>query len=39
MLLLIGLAAGLGWFMARRAVSGVEAVNANSSGDFRRHTG
>ena len=26
MLLLIGLAAGLGWFMARRAVSGVEAV-------------
>ncbi len=26
MMLLIGLAAGVGWFMARRAVSGVEAV-------------
>ena len=26
MVLLVGLAAGLGWFMARRAVSGVEAV-------------
>lgn len=32
MVLLIGLAAGVGWFMARRAVSGVEAVTRTAQG-------
>jgi heavy metal sensor kinase len=32
MILLIGLAAGVGWFMARRAVSGVEAVTRTAQG-------
>jgi heavy metal sensor kinase len=32
MALLIGLAAGVGWFMARRAVSGVEAIRRTAQG-------
>jgi heavy metal sensor kinase len=32
MVLLIGLAAGVGWFMARRSVSGVEAVTRTAQG-------
>jgi heavy metal sensor kinase len=32
MALLIGLAAGVGWFMARRAVSGVEAITRTAQG-------
>jgi heavy metal sensor kinase len=32
MTLLIGLAAGVGWFMARRAVSGVEAITRTAQG-------
>lgn len=32
MALLIGLAAGVGWFMARRAVSGVEAITRTARG-------
>ncbi|MFB3886450.1 MAG: sensor histidine kinase [Thermodesulfobacteriota bacterium] len=32
MALLIGLAAGIGWFMARRAVSGVEAITRTAQG-------
>ncbi|MCK7515803.1 MAG: HAMP domain-containing protein [Desulfobacterales bacterium] len=30
--LLIGLATGIGWFMARRAVSGVEAITRTAQG-------
>ena len=39
MALLIGLATGVGWFMARQAVSGIEAITRTARGIARAHGG